>query len=130
MNVRNSNSFFDSPIPYDAWLVFDLKTCCASGACSAGGAASEGGGGEEEVWGDGETDSLAARRPARAAAASAATGEHKHCCSEFNETLTNDRWEECCFEVISLIYTILSKVLAPLLMNRFDYFSNFYEYKS
>ncbi len=28
------------------------------------------------------------------------------------------------------IYTILPKVLAPLLMNRFDYFSNFYEYKS
>ncbi len=27
-------------------------------------------------------------------------------------------------------YTILPKVLAPLLMNRFDYFSNFYEYKS
>ncbi len=25
------------------------------------------------------------------------------------------------------IYTILPKVLAPLLMNRFDYFSNFYE---
>ncbi len=30
-----------------------------------------------------------------------------------------------------VIYTILSKVLGrPLLMNRFDYFSNFYEYKS
>ncbi len=29
-----------------------------------------------------------------------------------------------------LTYTILPKVLAPLLMNRFDYFSNFYEYKS
>ncbi len=29
------------------------------------------------------------------------------------------------------IYTILPKVLGhPLLMNRFDYFSNFYEYKS
>ncbi len=28
-------------------------------------------------------------------------------------------------------YTILPKVLGhPLLMNRFDYFSNFYEYKS
>ncbi len=27
-------------------------------------------------------------------------------------------------------YTILPKVLAPLVMNRFDYFSNFYEYKS
>ncbi len=30
-----------------------------------------------------------------------------------------------------LRYTILPKVLGrPLLMNRFDYFSNFYEYKS
>ncbi len=29
------------------------------------------------------------------------------------------------------IYTILAKVLGrPLLMNRFDYFSNFHEYKS
>ncbi len=29
------------------------------------------------------------------------------------------------------MYTILPKVLGrPLLMNRFDYFSNFYEYKS
>ncbi len=29
------------------------------------------------------------------------------------------------------MYTILAKVLGrPLLMNRFDYFSNFYEYKS
>ncbi len=29
------------------------------------------------------------------------------------------------------IYTILPKVLGrPLLMNMFDYFSNFYEYKS
>ncbi len=29
------------------------------------------------------------------------------------------------------LYTILLKVLGhPLLMNRFDYFSNFYEYKS
>ncbi len=31
---------------------------------------------------------------------------------------------------VCTIYTILPKVLAPLLMNRFDYFSNFYEYKS
>ncbi len=29
------------------------------------------------------------------------------------------------------MYTILPKLLGrPLLMNRFDYFSNFYEYKS
>ncbi len=32
--------------------------------------------------------------------------------------------------LLSHTYTILPKVLAPLLMNRFDYFSNFYEYKS
>ncbi len=28
------------------------------------------------------------------------------------------------------MYTILPKLGRPLLMNRFDYFSNFYEYKS
>ncbi len=33
--------------------------------------------------------------------------------------------------VSSIIYTILPKVLGrPLLMNRFDYFSHFYEYKT
>ncbi len=41
----------------------------------------------------------------------------------------------CLFSVyislIYILYTILPKVLGrPLLMNRFDYFSNFYEYKS
>ncbi len=35
------------------------------------------------------------------------------------------------FLFFTRIYTILPKVLGrPLLMNRFDYFSNFYEYKS
>ncbi len=37
----------------------------------------------------------------------------------------------CSFVCLSFIYTILPKVLGrPLLMNRFDYFSNFHEYKS
>ncbi len=36
-----------------------------------------------------------------------------------------------CVCVCVCVYTILPKVLGrPLLMNRFDYFSNFYEYKS
>ncbi len=30
----------------------------------------------------------------------------------------------------SFIYTIAKSIGSPLLMNRFDYFSNFYEYKS
>ncbi len=35
------------------------------------------------------------------------------------------------FDIYIYIYSILPKVLGrPLLMNRFDYFSNFYEYKS
>lgn len=58
-------------------FVFELKTCIPSGACSAGGAAPEGGEDEDEVWGHGETDSLTARRPAGANAASAAKGDHK-----------------------------------------------------
>ncbi len=35
------------------------------------------------------------------------------------------------FNIYLSIYIVLPKVLGrPLLMNRFDYFSNFYEYKS
>ncbi len=47
----------------------------------------------------------------------------KVCLKEFNCSLLR--------KMFAKIYTILPKVLGrPLLMNRFDYFSNFYEYKS